>query len=470
MDNLYKLSISEASKLLNKKELSPVDLVNSHLTRIKETEGKLNSFITVLEDTSRKLAIQAEREILSGKWKGDLHGIPIGLKDLYFTKGVTTTIGSEIYKDFIPEYDARVTTNLKEAGAIILGKLQMHEFALGTTSHNPHYGSARNPWNTECVTGGSSGGSGSSVSSGQCMGALGSDTGGSIRIPSALCGIVGMKPTFGRVSRHGVFPLSNSLDTVGPMTRTVEDNAIMLNAIAGHDKNDSYSSKVEVSDFKAYLEKDISKLKIARPSTYFYDVIDKEVLDLIDKACKEFENLGVEVETIDLPILDHTLAISGTILLTEAAELHSENLKTKAALIGDDVKLRLQQGALTSGVEYVKSQRGRTVYNQKINELFETYDILLAPTVPSGAPFIGDDSIDINGTQELIGPLMARLTRPQNITGLPTISIPIGLTSQQLPVGMQLTSPAFQEGILYNVAHQFEKVSTMKNIFPPNLE
>ena len=470
MDNLYKLSISEASRLLNKKELSPVDLVNSHLTIIKETEVKLNSFITVLEDTSRKLATQAEREILSGKWKGDLHGIPIGLKDLYFTKGVTTTIGSEIYKDFIPEYDARVTTNLKEAVAIILGKLQMHEFALGTTSHNPHYGSARNPWNTECVTGGSSGGSGSSVSSGQCMGALGSDTGGSIRIPSALCGIVGMKPTFGRVSRHGVFPLSNSLDTVGPMTRTVEDNAIMLNAIAGHDKNDSYSSKVEVSDFKAYLEKDISKLKIARPSTYFYDVIDKEVLDLIDKACKQFENLGAEVETIDLPILDHTLAISGTILLTEAAELHSENLKTKAALIGADVKLRLQQGALTSGVEYVKSQRGRTVYNQKINALFETYDILLAPTVPSGAPFIGDDSIDINGTQELIGPLMARLTRPQNITGLPTISIPIGLTSQQLPVGMQLTSPAFQEGILYNVAHQFEKVSTMKNIFPPNQE
>ena len=368
MDNLYKLSISEASKLLNKKELSPVDLVNSHLNRIKETEGKLNSFITVLEDTSRKLAIQAEREILSDKWKGDLHGIPIGLKDLYYTKGVTTTIGSEIYKDFIPEYDARVTTNLKEAGAIILGKLQMHEFALGTTSHNPHYGSARNPWNTECVTGGSSGGSGSSVSSGQCMGALGSDTGGSIRIPSALCGIVGMKPTFGRVSRHGVFPLSNSLDTVGPMTRTVEDNAIMLNAIAGHDKNDSYSSKVEVSDFKAYLEKDISKLKIARPSTYFYDVIDKEVLDLIDKACKQFENLGAEVETIDLPILDHTLAISGTILLTEAAELHSENLKTKSSLIGADVKLRLQQGALTSGIDYVKSQRGRTLYNQKVKE------------------------------------------------------------------------------------------------------
>ena len=466
MNNLHKLSISEASELLNKKDLSPVDLVNAHLTRIKETESKLNSFITVLEDTAIKSAIQAEKEILSGKRKGDLHGIPIGLKDLYFTKGVPTTIGSEIYKNFIPEYDAKVTIDLTEAGAIILGKLQMHEFALGTTSHNPHYGSARNPWNTECATGGSSGGSGSSVAAGQCMGALGSDTGGSIRIPSALCGIVGMKPTFGRVSRHGVFPLSNSLDTVGPMTRTVEDNAIMLNAISGHDGNDIYSAKVEVSDFKAHLEEDIAGLKIARPRTYFYDVIDKEVLELIDTACQKFESLGAEVETIDLPILDHTLAISGTILLTEAAEIHSENLKTKSELIGEDVKLRLQQGALTSGVDYVKSQRGRSVYNQKMNELFETYDIILAPTVPSGAPFIEADSIDINGTQELIGPLMARLTRPQNITGLPTISIPIGFTSKQLPVGMQLTSPAFQEGLLYNVAHQFEKISTMKNIIP----
>jgi len=467
LDNLYKLTISEASNLLSKKELSPVDLVKSHLTRIKETENKLNSFITVLEDIAIKSSTQAEKEILSGEWKGDLHGIPIGLKDLYFTKGIPTTVGSEIYKNFVPGYDASVTSNLTEAGAILLGKLQMHEFALGTTSHNPHYGSARNPWNTECVTGGSSGGSGSSVSAGQCMGALGSDTGGSIRIPSALCGIVGMKPTFGRVSRHGVFPLSNSLDTVGPMTRTVEDNAIMLNAISGHDERDPYSAKVEVSDFKAHLEEDITNLKIARPRTYFYDVIDKEVLEFIDKACEQFENLGAEVEEIDLPILNHTLAISGTILLTEAAEIHSENLKTQSGLIGDDVKLRLQQGALTSGVDYVKSQRGRSVYNQKINGLFEIYDILLAPTVPSGAPFIEDDSIDINGTQELVGPLMARLTRPQNITGLPTISIPIGLTSKQLPVGMQLTSQAFQEGFLYNVAYQFEKVSTMKNIFPP---
>ena len=467
MDNLYELSISEASSLLKRKELSPVDLVASHLLRIQETDDHLNSFITVLSETSKKNATQAEKEILAGEWKGDLHGIPIGLKDLYYTKGIPTTVGSKIYKDFIPDFDATVVSKLSEAGAIIIGKLQMHEFALGTTSHNPHYGPARNPWNTECVTGGSSGGSASSVSAGQCMGALGSDTGGSIRIPSALCGIVGMKPTFGRVSRYGVFPLSSSLDTVGPMTRTVEDNAIMLNAISGHDINDSFSSEHHLSDYTSDIEKDISGIKIANPQTFFYDVIDEEVVWLMEKASELFASLGANVDRIEVPILEHTLAISGTILLTEAAELHSENIRTKAELIGSDVKSRLQQGSLTSGVDYVKSQRARTVYNQKVNNLFKIYDILMAPTVATGAPPITDTSVEINGVQELIAPLMARLTRPQNITGLPTISLPIGFTSKGLPVSMQLTAPAFQEAKLYNVANQYEKVSTFKNIIPP---
>ena len=467
MDNLYELSISEASGLLKKKELSPVDLVASHLLRIQETDEQLNSFITVLSDTSKKNATQAEKEILAGEWKGKLHGIPIGLKDLYYTKGIPTTVGSKIYENFIPEFNATVVDKLSEAGAIIIGKLQMHEFALGTTSHNPHYGPARNPWNTECVTGGSSGGSASSVSSGQCMGALGSDTGGSIRIPSALCGIVGMKPTFGRVSRYGVFPLSSSLDTVGPMTRTVEDNAIMLNAIAGHDINDSFSSEHHLSDYTSDIEKDISGIKIAHPQTYFYDVIDEEVVCLMEKASEHFMNLGAKVEPVEVPILEHTLAISGTILLSEAAEIHSENIRAKAELIGNDVKSRLQQGALTLGVDYVKSQRARTIYNQKIDDLFKTYDILISPTVATGAPPLNDTSVDINGVQELIAPLLARLTRPQNITGLPTISLPIGFTSKGLPVAMQLTAPAFQEARLYNVANQYEKISAFKNMLPP---
>ena len=235
------LTISEAAGLLSSGELSPVELVQAHLDRIEETDGRLNSFITVMADAALEAARDAERSISSGSYLGPLHGIPVGLKDLYYTKGVRTTIGSKILRDFIPDTDAAVTERFNRAGAVMMGKLQMHEFAIGPTSINPHDGPAHNPWDTDRVTGGSSGGSGSSVASGQVMAALGSDTGGSVRIPSALCGIVGLKPTFGRVSRYGVYPLSWSLDTVGPMTRTVRDTALVMNAIAGYDPRDPWS-------------------------------------------------------------------------------------------------------------------------------------------------------------------------------------------------------------------------------------
>ena len=247
--DLYYLSISEAADLLQSGKLSPVDLVNSHLERIEATDERLNSFITLLAEESLGAARDAERSIGSGDYLGPLHGIPIGLKDLYYTKGIRTTIGSKILRDFVPDTDAAVTESFKKAGAIIIGKLQMHEFALGPTSINPHDGPAHNPWDIERVTGGSSGGSGSSVAAGQVMGALGSDTGGSVRIPAALCGIVGLKPTFGRVSRYGVYPLSWSLDTVGPMTRTVRDNALVLNTIAGYDSRDPWSVDTPVEDY-----------------------------------------------------------------------------------------------------------------------------------------------------------------------------------------------------------------------------
>ena len=224
-NELHYLTVSDAASLIESRQLSPVELVEAHLERIEQTDERLNSFVTLLADEARSAAADAESAIQGGGYLGPLHGIPIGLKDLYYTKGIRTTVGSKIMGDFIPDYDAAVTERFLDAGAILLGKLQMHEFALGATSENPHYGPARNPWDTTRITGGSSGGSGSAVSSGQCMAALGSDTGGSVRIPSSACGIVGLKPTFGRVSRRGVFPLSNSLDTVGPMTRTVTDNA-----------------------------------------------------------------------------------------------------------------------------------------------------------------------------------------------------------------------------------------------------
>jgi aspartyl-tRNA(Asn)/glutamyl-tRNA(Gln) amidotransferase subunit A len=252
LTELHHLSISDASDLIAGRHLSPVELVEAHLERIAAT-SELNSFVTLLEAESRAAARLADAEIEAGSYRGPLHGIPIALKDLYYTSGVRTTVGSRIMGDFVPNYDAAVVERFHDAGAVLIGKLQMHEFAMGPTSLNPHHGPARNPWDTERVTGGSSGGSGSSVAAGQCMASLGSDTGGSVRIPSALCGIVGLKPTAGRVSRHGVFPLSWSLDTVGPMTRTVSDAALVMNVIAGHDQRDSTSSTEEAGDFTAVI-------------------------------------------------------------------------------------------------------------------------------------------------------------------------------------------------------------------------
>ena len=254
-DDTVFLTIAEAARLIAAGDLSPVELVDAHLRRIEETDGRLNSFITLLGDEAMAAAARAEQALASGGKPGPLHGIPVGLKDLYDVAGVPTTVGSRILREFVPQRDAAVTERFEEAGAIILGKLQLHEFALGATSVNPHDGPAHNPWDVDRVAGGSSGGSGSAVAAGQCMAALGSDTGGSIRIPSALCGIVGIKPTFGRVSRRGVYPLSHTLDTVGPMTRTVRDAALVLNVIAGHDPEDSSSSRRPVEDYAAGLER-----------------------------------------------------------------------------------------------------------------------------------------------------------------------------------------------------------------------
>jgi len=314
------LTITEAAALLASKELSPVDLVEAHLARISDTGEALNTFVTLLAGEALESAQKAEGEIQTGRYLGPLHGIPVGLKDLYYTKGIRTTVGSKIMGDFVPDYDAAVAESFQEAGAILMGKLQMHEFALGGTSENPHHGPARNPWNTGRITGGSSGGSGAAVAAGQCMAALGSDTGGSVRIPAGACGIVGLKPTYGLVSRHGVFPLSHSLDTVGPMTRTVRDTAIILNAIAGHDSRDLSSADRPRQDYTAGLDNGVRGLRIGVPQEYFYDSIDDEVTDAIKAAIGILQGLGAIVEEVLIPVLGQSIPISGAILITEASD------------------------------------------------------------------------------------------------------------------------------------------------------
>ena len=458
-DELCFLSISEAAGLIEAEELSPVELTRAHLERIERTEPVLNAFITLLAEGAIEIAEAAEREIANGGYRGPLHGIPIGLKDLYYTKGVRTTVGTKILREFVPDYDAAVTERFAEAGAVLMGKLQMHEFALGATSVNPHDGAARNPWNPDRITGGSSGGSGAAVAAGQCMAALGSDTGGSIRIPGALCGIVGLKPTFGRVSRHGVYPLSWSLDTVGPMTRTVRDSAIVLNAIAGYDARDPSSANVPSEDFTNSIEDGIEGLRVGIPDDFFYDVISPEVAGAVCAAAGVLEELGADVERCSIPALNHALGISSAILVTEAAETVFDKLRDRPEDIGADVRARLRLGAVTPAVDYIKAQRARSAYNVQLEEAMERYDILLAPSVAVGATGIDQEFVEVSGKMENALSLMSRLTRPFNLTGQPTISVPCGFTSDGMPIGMQLAGRQWEEGTVLRAARAYERAT-----------
>jgi aspartyl-tRNA(Asn)/glutamyl-tRNA(Gln) amidotransferase subunit A len=348
-----------------------------------------------------------------------------------------------------------------------MGKLQMHEFALGATSVNPHDGPAHNPWDVDSITGGSSGGSGSAVGSGQVMGALGSDTGGSVRIPAGLCGIVGLKPTFGRVSRRGVFPLSFSLDTVGPMTRTARDAALIMNVIAGYDSRDPSSANMPDEDFTAALGQSMSGLRIGIPDEFFYDIIDPEVAEAMCVATGMLGELGATVERVSIPVLNHSLAISSTILIAEAAEVHTENLRDRPQDIGADVRGRLQTGALTSAHDYLKAQRARTEFNNQMAEVMERYDILVAPTSAIGAPKINQTHIEIGGRQENALSLMSRLTRPFNICGFPTATIPSGFTSAGLPIGMQIAGRPFEDATVLQVADAYEQATDWHTRRPP---
>ena len=457
--DLCGLTISEASGLLSSGELSPVELVQAHLDRTDETDGRLNSFITVMADEALVAAGEAERSIASGSYLGPLHGIPVGLKDLYYTRGVRTTVGSKILRDFVPDTDAAVTESFNRAGAVLMGKLQMHEFAIGPTSINPHDGPAHNPWDTDRVTGGSSGGSASSVAAGQVMAALGSDTGGSVRIPSALCGIVGLKPTFGRISRYGVYPLSWSLDTVGPMTRTVMDTALVMNAIAGYDPRDPWSVDRPVEDYTAGLDQGVDGLRIGVPRQHFFDLIDPEVRQAFEQASLVLEKLGAKVEEVSIPILERSLSISGAIMLAEAAAVHIDHLRSRAGDIGDDVRLRLEVAALTPATDYVVAQQARRVFNREIAGVMEDFDLLIAPAAPIGAPRIDEKTVTIDGVTEAAASALPRLTRPFNICGLPTASVPCGFTSDGMPIGLQIAGRAFEEATVLRAAHAYEQVT-----------
>jgi aspartyl-tRNA(Asn)/glutamyl-tRNA(Gln) amidotransferase subunit A len=466
-DELCFLSARQLSRLIQKKKLSPVELMQAHLTRIQSLEPRLNSFITLLPDQAMAAARKAEKEIRSGRHLGPLHGIPFGLKDLFYAKGIRNTSGSKLFDRFAPTFDSTMALRLKEAGAILLGKLNLHPFAYGTTGENEEYGHMHNPWNPARITGGSSGGSGSAVASGQCPMAMGTDTGGSVRIPGALCGIVGLKPTYGLLSRYGITPLAWSQDHPGPMTRTVEDCALMLNALAGYDPNDPTSVDLAVPDYTRTLSGPIKGLRIGVVKEFFELPIERKVKETVGKAIQNLEELGAIVSEVSWPIYRYTMAIASVIQMAEATAYHSRMIREKGPKIYPPVRIRLESGMFLSATDYVQAQRARTLFIRQSHDLLKKVDLLAGPAAAVTAFPIGTAQVNVEGKVMNVVSLLSQYTRPFNLNGFPAITVPCGFSDDGLPIGLQLVGRPYDEETLLRAAYVYEQATDWHSRRPP---
>ena len=465
--NLVYASIAELGALFKRKAVSPVEVTRAVLDRIEALDKDLNAYITVLREPALRAARQAERAIRAGRTLGPLHGVPISLKDLFATRGIRTTNGSKITADHVPDRDSTVAARLAAAGAILLGKVNMHEFAFGPTGVNPHYGTARNPWDRGRVTGGSSSGSGAAVAAGLCHGSMGTDTGGSVRIPAALCGIVGLKPTYGRVSRAGVTTLSWSLDHPGPMTRTVRDAALMLQAIAGYDPADPAASPAKVPSYTRGLGADLKGLRVGLPTDFFRDLVDPEVEAAVQAAAKLMQGLGAKVVEVSLPHFQYAAAIALVILTAEATAYHAPYLRSRPADYGADIRERLRLGHFLTATQYLNAQRARTSLLDDTRAAFGAVQAILSPAAPIAAPRIDEFTIQWPTRREDARSALPRFTRPWNLTGLPTISVPCGFTSGGLPIGLQIAGKPFDEPTVLRIAHAYEQATAWHTRRPP---
>jgi aspartyl-tRNA(Asn)/glutamyl-tRNA(Gln) amidotransferase subunit A len=463
-------SIEEVGKLFRKRKLSPVELTKLMLERIERLNPKLNAFITVTAEIALAQAKKAESELFAPRGRkqhrdrGSLHGIPISLKDNIYTEGIRTTAGSKILKEFIPQHDAPIVFRLKEAGAVILGKTNMHEFAYGVTSNNPHYGPVRNPWDLARIPGGSSGGSAAAVAAGLCFGSIGTDTGGSIRIPSALCGIVGVKPTFGRVSVKDVIPLSPHLDCVGPLARTSADAARLLDPIFARGKDESSLQR----DTKPSRARRWFRLGL--PKGFFFDVLSPEVQFTFDHALRLVRKSDCTLKDVSIPLLFETEDAGNQIAWAEATHYHQRAgwFPARAEEYGEDVRTRLETGAKVSATAYLQAMEVRYSFIEQFHAVMAkaNVDALVAPTTPIPASMIGEETTTVCGTNHPTRALLLRLNRPANLGGLPAVSVPCGFTPEGLPVGLQLIGAVTDEHLLLRVAGIFER-SLPLNRRPP---
>lgn len=459
-------SIEQIGKLFRKRKLSPVELTKLMLSRIEQLNPKLNAYLTVSADLALAQAKKAESELYAPRGRkghrdrGPLHGIPISLKDNIHTKGIRTTAGSKILKDFIPQHDAAVMAQLKEAGAVILGKTNMHEFAYGVTTNNPHYGPTRNPWDVSRIPGGSSGGSAAAVAAGLCYGSIGTDTGGSIRIPAALCGIVGLKPNYRRVSTAGVIPLSTQLDHVGPLARNAVDAALLLRAVISGNYMDGTGLKAPIPfDFRGINEirqKPSRPLRIGIPLDYFWDRIDPEVREIQWQAVQAARCQGVVLHEFPCASVHSWTEPSTHIALADATAFHQQSgwFPARAAEYGEDVRSRLQMGLEVHATDYLRAlELRRLAWLQLFGQMLHA---LAVPANPVAAPLIGEEQIMIAGKSESVRAALLRLHRPANFAEVPAVSVPCGFTSKGLPVGLQLIGMCWTEKTLLRIAHAFE--------------
>lgn len=439
------MTLLEAAAQLRARKVSSHELVTESLQRISELNPSLNAFITVMADSAIDTAKRCDQELAAGRDRGPLHGIPVALKDNFFTKGVRTTGGSKLFTDFIPDHDSAVGEKLNEAGAVIVGKTGLHELAYGVTSGNAHFGTIRNPHNPSRIPGGSSGGSGVAVQTGMVFMAMGSDTGGSIRIPAAYCGTVGLKPTFGRVSRYGMFPLGFSLDHAGPLTRTCQDAVACLNAIIGFDSRDACATPRPAENIRLEEPLYLKDLKIGIPENFFFERVDPAVERAVKNAARDIEAMGAQVVPVKLPDIDAINTAARIILLAEASAGWEHYHLHRRAEISPAVLALFDQGRMISGTQYVNAQRARRLLMREMAQVWKQVSVLFTPTIPIGAPPIGASTVTIAGVEEDLRMATTRFVRPFNVLGLPALSVPCGMTDENLPVGLQILGPAFSE-------------------------
>ncbi len=467
--NLTNLTISELAPMIQARELSPVELTEAALEQVDRLQPVLNSFITVLQDQAREQAKEQEAALMRGEYRGPLHGIPVGIKDNIDTGGIRTTVGSRVLSGQVPAEDALTVAKIKEAGAVILGKENLEEFAAGSTSNNLHYGAVHNPWNPDHIPGGSSGGGGANVAACVTFASLGTDLGGSVRGPANFCGIVGMKQTFGRVSQRGLQVTSFNGDHIGPMTRSVADNALVLQAIAGYDPLDPSTVPVPVPDFSELLGQGVSGLKMGIPSNYYFDFLHPDTEAAVRRAISALEELGAEAVEVSLPMMEYAgaLRIPG---MADSVVTHESFLRDSRDDYGPTVLYRTLAGQFVLGRDYSKAMKVQRLVKEEYARVLQDVDFLVTPSSPVPAWRIDSETVSIDGDDYPVrGPgagMTSRCTSPSNATGLPAMSIPCGFSQDGLPIGLQLIGRPFEEPLLYRVAHAYEDVSPSRGRRP----